>query len=335
MCQALSLKHVFKLVLAVWICFSIATNNYAQQIDLKDVESVKVLAKNKTSHTKWTPRDTVVLSSLPSYRFIKDSDLTPYGGSLKQASKATGYFHVKQINGAWWIIDPDGGRFISKGINSVYLNRTDRSKTAVDKSFGNEARWARDTKRLLIKNGFNTLGCWSDMKRLDKSKVELPYTLYMKLMASFAREHGLARMGSGNNQYVGDAIPVFDPAFITYCEERFAKVAEQHAEDPWLLGVFSDNELPLRGDALSTYLALKPGNVNRVAAERWWNARQGNEPRKPKAADEQDFLQYVAETYYRIVKTAMKRHLPNHMYIGSRLINSSASSTAVMRAGRR
>lgn len=326
---------VMKLVLLALANLFICTSGFAQPIDLNDAKTTEVLAKNKTTHTKWTPRETVTLDNLPGYTFEKDTDLTPYGGSLVQREKATGYFHVRQIRGEWWLIDPDGGRFISKGINSVYLNRTERSKTAVEKNFGNEARWARDAKRLLKENGFNTLGCWSDLARLDQSKVEIPYTLYMKLMAGFARDRGLAKMGTGNNTYAGDVIPVFDPDFVDYCDEQFAAVAERHAEDPWMLGVFSDNELPLRGNVLSSYLALKPNNANRQVAEKWWKARQGRKAREPKADDEKAFLQYVAERYFRIVTTAMKRHLPNHLYIGCRLINSSAKSAAVMRAGRR
>ena len=49
---------------------------------------------------------------------------------------------------------------------------------------------------------------------------------------------------------------------------------------------------------------------------------------------EEAFLQHVCETYFRIVTAAMDRHLPNHLYLGPRLINSSANADAVLRAGR-
>ena len=328
-------RQTIQFLLVAFIGLGLALHSTAQAVDLDDLAKTEVLTKGRTAQAQWTPQTTVSLSRTPGYKFVKDSRLTPYGGTLNNRQKATGYFYLKQIRGSWWLIDPDGGRFISKGLNSVYINETPRATAAVKQRFGSDACWAQDTKQLLKEHGFNTLGCWSDLDRLEQSSIKMPYTLYMKLMASFARERGIATMGTGNNDYIHDAIPVFDPAFEIHCDQRFAEIAQRHAEDPWLLGVFSDNELPLRGNILSNYLLLDPDNVNRQAAEAWWKARQGSKARQPQQEDEEAFLQYVAERYFRIVTTAQKKHLPNHLYLGCRLINSSARSTAVMRAGRR
>lgn len=331
----LTTRPAISCLLLLLICGLWAPPSAAQaQLRLDDVPTVEVQSKRKPQDTAWQPRDTVTLAQLPGYRADPDTGLTPYGGTLHQRRRATGYFRTEQVNGNWWIIDPDGGRFISKGINSVYQNKTTRNDALIAEHFGNDARWARDTKRMLRDHGFNTLGCWSDLGLLDQSQVKLPHTLYLPLMARFGRQLGVTKMGYGNNAYDGDAIPVFDPRFADYCEAQFAAVAERYEEDPWVLGVFSDNELPLSGDALSKYLALAEDNVNRKHAEQWWAQRRGDDDREPTDADEAAFLEHVCATYFRTVTAAMDRHLPNHLYLGPRLINSSANSDAVLRAGR-
>jgi hypothetical protein len=80
----------------------------------------------------------------------------------------------------------------------------------------------------------------------------------------------------------------------------------------------SDNELPFRPDGLSCYLKLPSSDPGRQAAEAWLAAHH-----KPAAditpADQLDFVATVAERYYSIVRQAILKHDPNHLYLGSRL----------------
>src|SRR5690606_19076098 len=48
--------------------------------------------------------------------------------------------------------------------------------------------------------------------------------------------------------------------------------------------------------------------------------------------DRADFAGHVAETYYRIVSTALKEVLPNHMYLGSRLHGGAKFIIPVLKA---
>ena len=84
-------------------------------------------------------------------------------------------------------------------------------------------------------------------------------------MASYAKHRGVAKMGSGNHKYEGDVIPVFDPEFETFADE-YAKQLADTKDDPYLLGHFSDNEMPLRTNALDLCLQLDQSDRSYQAA---------------------------------------------------------------------
>jgi hypothetical protein len=62
---------------------------------------------------------------------------------------------------------------------------------------------------------------------------------------------------------------------------------------------------------------LKPG---RDAAVAWLTARQGSaDPTTLTRRDRYEFIAYAFDRYYRIVTPIVRRHDPNHLYLGSRL----------------
>jgi hypothetical protein len=44
---------------------------------------------------------------------------TRWGGYAGGQVPPSGYFHVTERDGIFWLIDPDGGHFLSKGVNTV------------------------------------------------------------------------------------------------------------------------------------------------------------------------------------------------------------------------
>ena len=50
---------------------------------------------------------------------LADFGLAQYGGYKETQAKATGFFHVEQIDGKWWFIDPQGHYFLSTGLNGT------------------------------------------------------------------------------------------------------------------------------------------------------------------------------------------------------------------------
>ena len=73
---------------------------------------------------------------------------TRWGGIADGKFRPSGYFRITARNGIFWLVDPDGGRFLSKGINSVRFDQdriqnTDRIPyaQACQRKYGNEETW--------------------------------------------------------------------------------------------------------------------------------------------------------------------------------------------------
>ena len=47
------------------------------------------------------------------------SDYDEYGGWTAIKGEKTGYFHAERIDRVWWLIDPAGNGFLSKGVNHI------------------------------------------------------------------------------------------------------------------------------------------------------------------------------------------------------------------------
>lgn len=292
--------------------------------------TVTVDVKKSPKDAEWTPRPTRVLdagaTTLPAIPRDK------YGGRLDERYEATGFFRTqRRADGRWTLVDPDGGAFLSIGMNSVQPNPTPGGKAALMEQFGDVAGWARATRTLLVDGGFNTLACWSDYDGFNAAGAAMPYTTQLNFMSSYGKQRGGTYQKAGHTGYPNDCIFVFDAAFepfaIRHAHERVARLKD----DPNLLGHFSDNELPLWKGMLKRYLALPDGDEGRIAAQKWWDARRGAETREPADADDDAFMEFVADRYYGIVARALKAADPNHLFLGSRLLMTSAKKEAVLR----
>lgn len=66
---------------------------------------------------------------------------------------------------------------------------------------------------------------------------------------------------------------IFEPGFEAFCDEH-AKQLAGTKDDPWLLGHFSDNELPFRPNILDLYLDLPKESHGFQATLTWWDAHR-------------------------------------------------------------
>ena len=247
--------------------------------------------------------------------------LNAYGGSALHKAAAAGFFRVLEKSGRWWLLDPEGCLHLSIGVNSVGPSRVGRSDVDA---------WAQDTYNLLKGAGFNTLGRWSDYKAFQKTGRNIPWCATHSFMKDYANRRP-AKYGEA--RFPNETIPVFDEAWPGFCENYAQKNAGPSKADVWLLGHFSDNELPFRPDALKNYLALPEGDAGHIAAAKWMKenkirAREVNDPEVQAA-----FLNLVAKRYYDVVAAALKKADPNHLYIGSRLHGRCISEPVLKAAG--
>lgn len=273
---------------------------------------------------------------------------------------ATGYFRTEKINGKWWLVDPAGKLFWSHGVCTVG-NRAvtpiagerkqlfaqlpepgtpDRATSIVQRKDGpyidfvqlNSARkygnnWKQQvddlTHRRLRAWGMNTLGAWSDKPLIDSQRT--PYTEILHVWA-------------GPKDIDKSADP-YEPGFEKRYRDAVAKLAETRREDPWMLGVFIDNEIHWHNNMIERVLergtdqpaynkfiqVLKAKHGNLEALNKAWGTNATNwdalTPGTTPAwqADREALYAMMADRYYRVCKQAVDDLLPNHLYLGSRV----------------
>jgi hypothetical protein len=283
---------------------------------------------------KWTAKATRSLADVSGANSLpQDQELSRYGGLASRKEKVTGFFHTANIDGRWWLVDPEGCLFLHRAVNSVSMLRPTAAQAAWKKKFTNEPQWAEQTTALLRSHGFNGLGAWSDTEKMRAVSQPLPYTRIWNFMSAYGKKRGGTYQKAGHAGYPGDCIFVFDPEFEAFCDEHARQLAKEK-DDPFLLGHFSDNELPFPSDALKRYLALPAADAGHQAALQWLRARRGKESDADdiKASDLSAFLEFMVERYFRIVAQAIKRHDPNHLYLGARFHGSDLRLPEIFRA---
>jgi hypothetical protein len=109
-----------------------------------------------------------------------------------------------------------------------------------------------------------------------------------------------------------------------HCRKRLTTMRD----DPFLVGVFSDNELPIKKDMLDRM--LKGTGATKAAAEAFI-AGKG-----PLTADlRRDFVEHVFDTYFRITTQAIRSALPHHLCLGSRFHGPAKNASGAWKAAGR
>jgi hypothetical protein len=295
-----------------------------------------VMVATKPTAT-WKPYPTRTLADLPAIAAAPaDAGLDRFGGRTDRRAKATGFFRAERLGGRWWLIDPDGGLLINRSVVSVTMQRTAGAVAALQKKYGGEEPWAAQTAALLHEHGFNGLGAWTDTTRLRAAPQKLAYTQIWNFMSSYGKKRGGTYQLPGHTGYPKDAIFVFDPEFETFCDEH-AKQLAATKDYPWLLGHFTDNELPLKREALAGFLSLPETDPGFGAAHAFLRERHGAAATAKDITDDdrQAFLALVVDRYLGVVTRAIRRYDPNHLVLGSRFHGAQVRYPETFRAAGR
>ena len=229
-----------------------------------------------------------------------------YGGWLNLKGNKTGFFHTEKINNCWWLVTPEGNTFFAKGVESIDLG-TDRSNPSVERE---KAR--KDLAQQLKSWNFNSTGSHS------LNLPDIPYALNLGLASSSTKDMWL----------LGIVPDYFSPEFRDAVEKRAAEVCPGLANDPWLIGYFTDNEIRWVPDIRSKDFVLdaflkkdksSPGFQKAVS----FLKERGHTPKTVTFEDEAAFLEIAAAEYGKIVAEAIHRYDKNHLILGSRF-NSRA-----------
>jgi agarase len=209
---------------------------------------------------------------------------TRWGGIVDHKFRSSGHFRIAESNGVAWLVDPDGGRFLSKGINTVRFDQdqiqgTDRVPyaQACQRKYGSKEAWGAAAAGRLAGWGFNTLGSWSDDAVARAGALPLALTPNIDLAMSFAwgRQEAAGKPGQ-------DFPDVFHAEFERHINRRARELCGSRCEDRSIVGWFIDNELrwgaDWRGedDLLGLFLALPLKSPGRIAALAWLRERYGD-----------------------------------------------------------
>jgi len=298
-------------------------------------DPLKVDVKRKPSDKVWKPFETWTLAHADGFQIrTEPAKMDTYGGDPTRRVEAKGFFYPKKIGQRWWIVDPEGNQSIHVALCSVTPSKgSDKAKAAFETKFGSNERWAERTAAQLRANGFNGSGAWSADELLSKAAQRVAYCPNWNFMSSYGKKRGGTFQKPGHTGYPGDAIFVFDPEFETFAMEHAKKLVPTR-DDPWLLGHFSDNELPFYKNTLDNFLGLPKEDPGYKAAWAWLQKRAGEkaDPKKITDEDREGFLEVVVERYFEIVSKAIKTQDPHHLYLGCRFHGAEKNSEGAFRA---
>jgi hypothetical protein len=295
-------------------------------------QDLRIVKARRKPNDEWSEYPTRTLDRVTGFQPLAEAPRTdPYGGRLDRKQRATGFFHSAKLGGRWYLIDPSGNPYIQAGICSLGPGKSATNRKNLEARFGTPEKWAAQTSDMLRSNGFTGCGGWSDMDLLRTAPHRLAYCTTGNFMGDFGRSQHLTHQQAGHLGYVNDFIPVFHPNFEAACDTAAQKLAETK-EDPFLLGHFSDNELPDPPDLLDRALRLDSDDPGRKAAEIWLAARKPGAPGSPGDDDREAFRGYVYDRYFRVTAAAIRKYDPNHLCLGPRMHGPFLKSASVMQA---
>ncbi|GAB1416691.1 hypothetical protein MASR2M117_20970 [Paludibacter sp.] len=246
-----------------------------------------------------------------------------YGSDSRIKTNATGFFYVKKIDGRWWLIDPDG----YAGVNMAV--------TSLPTMTGTTAAWAFN---ILRKNGYNGTGNFLATEGMTKNEHNANYA--DKISYTRRKNFFANYMTTRQTTYIpptkvknnpGNYITVFDPEFESFAD-NFASTFANYKNERELMGYFSDNEINFNEDQLKLFLQdLSETDPNYIAALNYINSKGVSKATllanyASYTAMQNEFLGMIVERYFSVVRAAIKKYDPNHLYLGSRIHGKARNS---------
>jgi hypothetical protein len=208
---------------------------------------------------------------------------------------ATGYFRVAEKSGHWYMVTPQGGPFYASAIDTVTAQGDTDQVTgqcpyceAVAADYPTIGAWDSATLSRLRTWGFNTLGSFSDDTSLGS---RMPFEVQLS-------------MASGDDW--------FAQSFVTNADQVAETQVAPLADDPNLVGYFTDTELtwgpPGTGShttLLDKYLALPAGSPGLAVAKEYVGNPDG-------------FLTAIATRYFKVTTAAIRKYDTHHLILGAK-----------------
>jgi len=275
----------------------------------------------------------------------------PYmaAGDGAVTGEATGFFHPKEVDGRWWLLDPNGQSFYMVGTDhaSYHVHWCQKLGYApysrnMQEKYGSETKWADSTAARLADWHFNTLP--ANHSPLLRHR-QFPHIEFVSFGTSFSDIDGLCP----KTTWTG--FPnVFSSKWPRHCDKFARNHCAPVKDDPWLIGYFLDNELewfgknyrlwglfdeawkkPAENPAKQAWIAFLKEELGQAAAfETHWGVAvtdfealaRHTEPAAPRTPRAEEialrWVRLAAERYFQGCVEAIHKHDPNHLVLGCR-----------------
>lgn len=224
-------------------------------------------------------------------------------------------------------------------LNPEKPGRGDFFLTNLKRKYGPDwlEKWRDIMNRRLTDWGFNGNPRWGGGGA--SGNVRVPFTLNVWLWSTWGKL-GRSRIDRAGG---GGAIDPFDPEFATRLESEQRDWVRQHKDDPWMVGWIFENEngwkphtvarmLERTDDcpakrAFITFLRERyDGDIKEVSGMLGVTADSFDQlhgmkidDAKVKPEDRGDFIRLASKRYHEVVSAFIRRHDPNHLFLGSAL----------------
>ena len=313
-----------------------------------DASQYVTTVKAHGSNGEWIDFPTRLVSGLEGYNeTIYETDR--YGGVLAgDKQEATGYYYTKKIGDRWWLVDPLGNLCYIRGtthLKYAYVATSTLETEATPRVFGSFEKWAIAATRWITKDlGFNV--AYEASSQVNSVENNIPLITNMGGVVGYASSLDLRIPNDGGvPEFAGGIMPVFDPGFETYIDGRAKNAAAQSAGRSDILGYFSDNEIMVADDMLSSYLnadySVPTSMYSYAAAWTWYTRITGEEyPRIIDIDKHSDrlgvdlwdlFKGFLYDRYFSVCATAIKTYDPNRIYFGNRFFTACKKWEWMMR----
>lgn len=206
-----------------------------------------------------------------------------------------------------------------------------------------QQKWLDVSVDRMINWGFTSLGNWTSPKLYSNKKI--PYFANGWIRGNY-------KTVSSGQDFWGALPDVFDPVFAQSADKTARRVASEVQSSPWCVGVFIDNEKSFgRSESKNSLYGIVINTLTRDASDvptkahftkmmkakystieklnqawgkhisNWKEFEKGIDSsllNQVQEADYSDMLFVYAEKYFETVNQAMKKHMPNHLYLGAR-----------------
>ena len=311
--------------------------DYESVVTNSDEYNLKVSARGGNGSSKYYTFDTRLMSDLKGYKETV-YDVSRYGGVLSaEKQKATGYYYTTKIGDRWWVVDPLGNLMHIHGTSHLkyaYISTSEAQKEAALRVFGSYEKWAIAATRWAMEDLYINVASAVANETRDV-EPSMPILGTFSGINAYATSVGATiPNGGGVPQFVGGAMPVFDPAFETYVENSVKYRAEVDADRTDIIGYTSDNEVLMRDKMLESYLSLDYTEpifmYSYVCAWTWYKNITGEDNPAIKDIDKYCeelgvdlwdlFKGFVYDRYYKVCSETLDKYDPNRMYMGNRYL---------------